>query len=64
MNWAKFFKGLAHTALGGFAGGLAGYAAGPITLKTVLYPALGSALTSVFSYLSPSPKQQYQPRKL
>ena len=50
-----FLKTLAHAALGGFAAGLGAYAGGPITLKTVLYPALGSAVTSILSLFSNKP---------
>lgn len=41
---------LLHAAIGGFAAGLAIIPAGvPITTRTILYPALASAATSVFS---------------
>jgi hypothetical protein len=44
------FRTLLHAAIGGFAAGLAVIPAGaPITTRTILYPALASALTSVFS---------------
>jgi len=53
----NFFKILAHAAIGGFAAGLATIpGSGPITLKTALFPALGSAVTSVISLFAISPK--------
>lgn len=49
-------KLLIHTAIGGLAAGLLTIPAGaPITAKTVLYPAIGSALSSLFSLLSSNP---------
>jgi len=45
-----------HAAIGGFAAGLAILPAGaPITTRTVLYPALASALTSVISLFCTKP---------
>lgn len=41
---------LLHATIGGFAAGLATIPAGaPITTRTILFPALASAATSVFS---------------
>lgn len=54
----NFFKVLGHAALGGFAAGLATYTGGPITLKTALYPALASAVTSVISLFTNKPQSQ------
>jgi hypothetical protein len=52
-----FLKALAHAAIGGAAAGLATLpAGGPITTKTVIFPALMSALTSVISLFSQAPK--------
>jgi hypothetical protein len=51
---------LLHAAIGGFAAGLAVLPAGvPITTRTVLYPALASAASSVLSFLFPSPLQRF-----
>lgn len=47
---------LIHAALGGIAAGLATIPAGaPITAKTVLFPALASAATSIISLLANNP---------
>lgn len=41
-----------HAAIGGFGAGLATYLPGtPITTRTVLYPAIASAITSVIALL-------------
>lgn len=46
----NLFRLILHAAIGGLAAGLATVpAAGPITTRTVLYPALASAATSVIS---------------
>ncbi len=51
-----FLRLLLHAIIGGFGAGLAVIPAGaPITTRTVLYPALGSALTSMISLLSNNP---------
>lgn len=51
-------KTLIHAAIGGLAAGLAIIPAGaPITTRTIIFPALASALTSVFSALWLSPLQ-------
>ena len=55
-----FWKAIAHAALGGVATGLATYAGGPITAKTVLFPALASAFTSVISLFSVKPGTEPQ----
>lgn len=53
------YRMLLHAAIGGFAAGLAILPAGaPITTRTVLYPALASALTSVLSLFSRRPQDQ------
>ena len=50
------FRTLIHAAIGGFAAGLAIIPSGaPITLKTCLFPALASAITSVISLFSQRP---------
>lgn len=47
---------LIHAAIGGFAAGLAMIPAGvPITTRTIIYPALASAATSVLSLFFRSP---------
>ena len=52
-----FLKTLAHAVLGGALAGAGSIAAsGPITSKTVLYPILGSALSSVFSLFAQPPE--------
>lgn len=49
-------RAIGHAAIGGFAAGLAVVpASGPITTKTVLFPAAASALTSVISLFAQSP---------
>ena len=54
-----FIRLLLHAAIGGLGGGLAMVPAGvPITARTVLFPALGSALTSVISLLASNPFKQ------
>ena len=51
-----FFKVLLHAAIGGFGAGLMMIPAGaPLTTETVLYPAFGSALTSILSLFSRAP---------
>lgn len=51
-------KTLIHAAIGGLAAGLAIIPAGaPITTRTIIFPALASALTSIFSALWLSPLQ-------
>jgi len=55
-----FWKALAHAALGGVATGLATYTGGPITTRTVLLPALASAVTSVLSLFSNKPGTEPQ----
>lgn len=53
-----FFRTLLHAAIGGVAAGLATIPAGsPITTKTVLFPALASAVTSVISLFARAPQQ-------
>ena len=48
----KLLKVILHAAIGGFGAGLLIIPSGaPITTRTVIYPALGSALTSVLSLL-------------
>lgn len=52
----KFWRTVAHAAIGGFAAGLATVPAGAaITAKSVLYPAIASAITSVISLFARSP---------
>jgi hypothetical protein len=48
-------KTLAHAAFGAAATTLGAYAGGPITTKTVILPALGSAITSVISLIAQNP---------
>lgn len=55
MNWKALWKTIAHAALGGASVGLAAYTGGSITVKTVLFPALASAFTSVISLFSKRP---------
>lgn len=46
----QLFRLILHAAIGGLGAGLLVIPSGaPITTRTVLYPALGSALTSVLS---------------
>lgn len=47
------FRAILHAAIGGIGTGLMMIPAGvPITMRTVIFPALGSALTSIFSLLT------------
>ena len=56
-----FWKALLHAAIGGAAAGLATLpAGGAITPRTVIFPALASALTSVLSLLSSNPLNKPQ----
>ena len=49
-------KTIIHAAIGGFAAGLATIPAGTaITWKSILFPALASALTSVLSLFASRP---------
>lgn len=51
------YRTLIHAAIGGFAAGLAIIPAGaPITTRTVLYPALASAVTSVIALFCRRPQ--------
>jgi len=51
-----FLKTLAHAALGGALAGAGSIAAsGPISAKTIVFPILGSALSSVISLFAQSP---------
>jgi hypothetical protein len=55
----SILRGLIHAAIGGCAAGLATIpAASPITTKTILYPALASAITSVIAWLAQSPLER------
>jgi hypothetical protein len=48
----RTLRALLHTAIGGFAAGLATIPAGmPLTARTILFPAIASALTSLLSHL-------------
>lgn len=58
MNRA-FLRTLLHAVLGGFGAGLMMVPSGvPLTVGTVIYPALGSALTSIISLWATAPKIQ------
>jgi hypothetical protein len=54
----QLLRSIGHAALGGAAAALAMIPAGaPLTIKTVIYPALASALTSVISLFAQSPNR-------
>ena len=54
-----FLKTLIHAAIGGLAAGLMTLPTGvPITTSTVVYPALASMATSIFSLFSATPRTQ------
>ena len=54
-----FLKTLIHAAIGGLAAGLMTLpTGGPITTRTVVYPALASMATSIFSLFSATPRTQ------
>lgn len=53
----NFFKTFAHAFLGGFTSGILGYLGGAGNLKALALAAVGSAATSVVSFLSKSPAQ-------
>lgn len=55
----SLLKIIGHTALGGFAAGLVMIPSGaPLTVKTILFPALASAVTSIISLFALAPKQK------